>query len=186
MTTEKTIEASGEWYIDYDIRKCVRDCTGERPCSYRRKEKWETGYSNVQRCCNSMSYIPFDECSTEPKMETRGGGPDTETSWYPGPTKCLNGNAAPWQQNKYHSQATCCSSHFQWDYNNCMGTTPTATGNWYILWGLGKCVKDCDGSEGGSCGGLVPGSWIVTHNSAEMCCMSHMSFATLSECKLTR
>jgi hypothetical protein len=63
-----------------------------------------------------------------------------------------------------------------------MGIENNGSGAWYIDWGRGKCVKDCKTSQGGSCGGLVPGSWILTHTSANACCTAHMSFASNEEC----
>lgn len=179
-----TPQASGVWYVDWDLNKCVQDCLGERPCRNRRKESWERGYSTVKRCCKKMSYVPFEECSFEPAMEERVGGGETNTKWYPAAATCLNdGNAPAWQHNKHSTQSACCRSHFNWEYNDCMGITPTGSGKWFMDWARGKCVRDCDEGEDGSCGGLVPGSWSRIHDNANACCGAHMSYATMVECK---
>mmetsp|Transcript_14761 Transcript_14761/g.30173 ORF Transcript_14761/g.30173 Transcript_14761/m.30173 type:complete len:556 (-) Transcript_14761:50-1717(-) len=101
--------------------------------------------------------------------------------WYPdmvsNTNKCLNdGNPPSWLSYSYTSQSSCCTSHFNWAYNDCMGVEPQASNKWYVDWTRGKCVKECKTSEGGSCGGMVPGSWIVLHPTADMCCAAHMSY----------
>jgi len=98
--------------------------------------------------------------------------------WYPGTTKCINDGKAPsWQHNKYKSQDSCCSSHFSWDKDNCMGIEPTGSDRYYIDWGRGKCVKDCAvGGGDASCGGVRTESWISKHANMNACCFAHMSY----------
>lgn len=104
-----------------------------------------------------------------------------DTRWYPdetGATKCKNDGRSPsWLHHKYTTQSTCCTSHFSWGYNTCMGTKPTSSNKWYIDWSTGKCKQDCDKTSGTSCGGLVPGSWILLHASSDVCCRAHVSYA---------
>ena len=103
---------------------------------------------------------------------------------YPGNRACLNDGKVPtWQANKYSSRSTCCTNHFNWDFIKCMDIKPEPSYKWYVQWGLVKCVQDCEESEGGSCGGLIEGSWIRLHSTAETCCAAHMSYVLLSECK---
>eukprot|EP00956_Cyclotella_meneghiniana_P035736 scaffold117683_cov46-Cyclotella_meneghiniana.AAC.6 len=111
--------------------------------------------------------------------------PSTNSNcWYPGTSKCLNdGNEPSWQHNLYTSAQQCCSSHFSWDLNNCLGVEQQPTYKWYANWSMGKCVQDCKNGSGGSCGGLVPGTYVITHSSAEACCNAHMSYLPLSQCK---
>ena len=107
-----------------------------------------------------------------------------QTYRYPDVTECKNdGNAPSWQHNKHSDHEACCRGHFNWDYNNCMGIVPQASYKWYISWGKGKCVMDCNVGEGDSCGGLLTDSWISTHDSAAACCSTHMSYATIGQCK---
>ena len=107
-----------------------------------------------------------------------------QTNRYPDVTECKNdGNAPSWQHNKHSDHEACCRGHFNWDYNNCMGIVPQASYKWYISWGIGKCVMDCNVGEGDSCGGLLTDSWISTHDSAAACCSAHMSYATIGQCK---
>ncbi len=104
-----------------------------------------------------------------------------DARWYPdlgGATKCKNDGGAPsWLHHRYASQSACCTSHYGWAYYDCMGTKPPASHRWYIDWSSGKCKRDCDSSEGGSCGGLVPGSWVILHDSNLACCRAHVSWA---------
>ena len=125
---------------------------------------------------------PSPKPTRKPSPKPTPGAGDTR--WYPGTSKCLNDGKAPsWMANLYLSQTTCCSSHFSWDYNSCMGLKQQSTYKWYANWALGKCSQDCEMSEGGSCGGLVPGSYVIVHNSAEACCSAHMSYLSFAECK---
>jgi len=129
-----------------------------------------------------MNYVSLNECSYDPAIEKRNAPVDTK--WYPGTATCVNdGQAPPWQRNKHNTQSLCCRSHFNWNYDNCMGITPVGSGKWFISWAKGKCVKECDESQGGSCGGMKPGSWIVTHSNANACCGAHMSYTTVAACK---
>lgn len=146
-----------------------------------------------------MSYVRFEQCSYDivPEPKTAPGPtppptpsptPAPDDRWWPDEAECKQFGAPDWLNNKYDSQATCCTNHFSWDYNACMGITttmPPPSGKWYISWAIGKCVKDCPKGSGESCGGLVPGSWISTHGSANACCGAHMSYAPISECKHT-
>ena len=102
----------------------------------------------------------------------------SDTRWYPGTTKCINDGKAPgWQHNKYNSQESCCSSHFSWDKDNCMGIVPTGSDKYYIDWGRGKCVKDCAvGGGDADCGGVRTESWISKHANMNACCFAHMSY----------
>ena len=187
---------SGDFYMDWDLQKCVRDCVGPRPCRDRRRQNWETGYRTVEACCASVPYL--DDCSYMPAkprkkiMAARSGSTATdegeeemkESIWYPGGVRCLNDGLVPsWQANRYSSRETCCQSHFSWSYENCMEIKPQASRKWFVDWVRGKCVMDCDKGEGGSCGGSVPGSWITTHDSASKCCRAHMSFMSVDACR---
>ncbi|KAL3769663.1 hypothetical protein ACHAWO_009489 [Cyclotella atomus] len=123
---------------------------------------------------------PTQKPSSRPTAKPSNG----DTRWYPGTSKCLSDGKAPsWQSNLYASQTTCCINHFNWDYNNCLGIKQQPTYKWYANWIMNRCVQDCDSSEGGSCGGIVGGSYVITHNSAEACCSAHMSYMSISQCK---
>ena len=180
------------WFVDWSISKCVQDCVGRKPCGSRRKDTWEAGYTSVQTCCSThLSYRSFNECSNEPdEIVKKSANEETESqnsdsSWYPDTNgnKCLNdGNAPGWQKNKYSSQTACCTQHFNWDTATCMGVTQQGTNKWYISWSKGKCVKDCDVSEGASCGGIETQSWVAKHDDVMACCSAHMSY-DISRCK---
>ena len=114
-----------------------------------------------------------------------------DTRWYPDQsstsagTKCKNDGLAPtWMHHKYVDRSTCCTSHFNWAYNDCMGTKPASSNKWYIDWSTGKCKQDCDKSASGAptCGGLVAGTWVTLHDTSDACCRAHVSYAVES-CK---
>ena len=201
-TENNIVMYSGKFYVNWlvDGGRCVQDCDGPRPCGGK-KNPWQSGFSSESTCCSTMSYKPYSQCTykistpapitpnTAPagsptKQPTAKPTAPVDTRWYPGSSKCMNDGKAPsWQHNKYSSQDTCCKSHFSWGYNDCMGIKETGSGKWYINWGISKCVKDCEKSEGGSCGGIKAGSWILTHSSASACCTAHMSHADISDCQ---
>ena len=47
-----------------------------------------------------------------------------------------------------------------------------------------KCSQDCEKSASGapSCGGLVPGAWVLLHDTSDSCCCAHVSYDVAS-CK---
>ena len=54
---------SGEWYIDWGLSKCVKDCVGAASCGGL-KETWDIGHASANACCNNMiSWVPRDECA---------------------------------------------------------------------------------------------------------------------------
>lgn len=181
--------------MDWDISQCVMDCEGDPPCLQSRWSK--TGflrYGTVESCCEVVdSYMSFEDCSYDPsdtidsRADTLKSGNDpttpTNTIWHPGETKCLNDGNSPEHERRYNSQETCCSTHFNREYYECMGMEQSATHKWYVSWAVGKCVKDCDASEGGSCGGLMPGIETSKHDSADACCSEDMSYMSVSECR---
>ena len=103
---------------------------------------------------------------------------------YAGSDKCFDDGKAPsWQSQFYSTQTECCAVHFSWKYNDCVGVKQQPTYKWYAEWSKGKCVQDCDTASEGSCGGLIPGAYVLTHDSAEKCCSAHMSYLPLIQCK---
>ena len=98
-----------------------------------------------------------------------------------GAKKCKNDGTAPfWWQYRYVSQSSCCTSHFNWAYHDCMGTKPASSNKWYIDWSSSKCKQDCEKGAGMSCGGLMPGAWVLLHNSSDACCRAHVLYAVES------
>jgi len=186
-----TVMYSGKYYIDWQVDggRCVQDCDGDPPCGGK-IETWELGHDTEEGCCATMSYKTYAECTYKPIVPGPSlapvSQPEADTRYYPGDdSKCVNDGKAPsWQYNLYESQETCCSSHFNWDYNKCMGIVPPPSYLWWINWSLSKCVQDCEANDenGESCGGGPPGNWISLHSSAEACCGAHMSSYTFEEC----
>ncbi|KAL9181972.1 hypothetical protein ACHAXT_012315 [Thalassiosira profunda] len=95
---------------------------------------------------------------------------------------CKNDGKKPaWLSIEHSTREKCCSSHLSWKYDKCMGVKPAPSGKWFIDWSRGKCVKECERSEGGACGGFKAGNWIALHSSAAACCSAHMSWVKRSE-----
>lgn len=72
LSLEKCLEAtngipsaggsgSGEWYIDWSLQMCVKDCVTGMSCGGL-KSSWEPGYANANACCNKISWVPRHEC----------------------------------------------------------------------------------------------------------------------------
>ena len=148
-------------------------------------------YINYSSYCMAVSLKgtknkTYEQCTykiIEPQPSTSAPTPQPDTSWYPGNGKCINnGNAPDWQHNKYLLQSQCCTSHFNWAYNDCMGIEQPASYEWYIDWTLVKCVMDCDVDDQASCGGKVEGSWIILYSSVSDCCSTHMLNYAFEEC----
>jgi hypothetical protein len=122
--------------------------------------------------------------TTKPTSKT-----SVDTRWYPDQsgagTKCKNDGQAPsWMHHKYVDRSSCCTSHFNWAYHDCMGTKPASSNKWYIDWSTSKCRQDCEKTSASapSCGGLVPGAWVLLHESSDACCRAHVSYA-VEACK---
>ena len=55
------LAGSGEWYVDWAINKCVKDCVGAAPCGGL-KDGWEFGHASVDTCCAMISWVPRSSC----------------------------------------------------------------------------------------------------------------------------
>ena len=70
---------------------------------------------------------------------------------------CLSDGNEPFYIAKdrlFDSLEKCCNQHYSgMNKNLCMHTS--GSGLWYVRHALGKCVKDCKGGSGETCGGLV-------------------------------
>eukprot|EP00970_Alexandrium_tamarense_P004889 scaffold808_cov196-Alexandrium_tamarense.AAC.26 len=187
-------KVKGSWVATYTtVQSCCNTMSWKGPSTSPVPDP--TFHPSVSPTTGSPSRSPSKNPSLAPTTLKPSNKPSNKPTpgtasnnkWYPGTSKCLNDGKEPsWQANLYTSQSTCCNSHFSWDYNDCMGVKLTGSYKWWIDWGAvggGKCVQDCEKSEGGSCGGLVPGSYIIKHNNAEACCTAHLSYLPFSQCK---
>ena len=80
---------------------------------------------------------------------------------------------------------SCCSQHYSWNKNNCMGTSSSTALNgseqFYVLWKGGAnnadvCVKDCAVGAGTNCGGFAE-SWDTKYDTQAKCCSERVSYA---------
>eukprot|EP00579_Thalassiosira_antarctica_P014394 CAMPEP_0201944786 /NCGR_PEP_ID=MMETSP0903-20130614/53570_1 /ASSEMBLY_ACC=CAM_ASM_000552 /TAXON_ID=420261 /ORGANISM="Thalassiosira antarctica, Strain CCMP982" /LENGTH=745 /DNA_ID=CAMNT_0048487841 /DNA_START=56 /DNA_END=2294 /DNA_ORIENTATION=+ len=55
---------SGQWYVDWELRKCVKDCVvGGTSCGGL-KDNWDVGHATAETCCAMISWVPRDQCHT--------------------------------------------------------------------------------------------------------------------------
>eukprot|EP00804_Cyclotella_cryptica_P008054 CCRYP_004558-RC/>CCRYP_004558-RC protein AED:0.04 eAED:0.04 QI:1123/1/1/1/1/0.8/5/276/517 len=52
---------TGQWYVDWTLNKCVKDCVGNVPCGGL-KESWDEGYNDSTDCCQRISWVPTNKC----------------------------------------------------------------------------------------------------------------------------
>eukprot|EP00804_Cyclotella_cryptica_P013486 CCRYP_020173-RA/>CCRYP_020173-RA protein AED:0.36 eAED:0.26 QI:0/0/0/1/0/0.5/2/0/299 len=55
------IEEVSNFYIDWVITKCVRDCEGPAPCGGF-AQKWDVLYDSESDCCAAIPWIPVKQC----------------------------------------------------------------------------------------------------------------------------
>jgi hypothetical protein len=51
---------SNEWYMDYDLNKCVKDCVGASPCGGL--ADGEITFSTQDKCCEERMWWDEREC----------------------------------------------------------------------------------------------------------------------------
>ena len=57
-----TAAGSNEYYVNWKLFKCAKDCIGSAPCGGL-KNSWDASYSNPSDCCaNHLSWIDEAEC----------------------------------------------------------------------------------------------------------------------------
>ena len=80
----------------------------------------------------------------------------------------------------YETLDQCCEAEYTWEgvhaHEECKkhstGSTPRSVDDsYYVDWTVGgKCVKNCEVSEGGGCGGINHDSAKVEHDNVQTCC----------------
>ena len=55
------LTGSGEYYVDWSLNKCVRDCLGKAPCGGL-AASWEPRYATSALCCAELAWIDPDQC----------------------------------------------------------------------------------------------------------------------------
>jgi hypothetical protein len=70
----------------------------------------------------------------------------------------------------------CCSIHYGYNMNECLGEAATGTNKYYVDWTTYKCVKDCS-EDGADCGGLAEG-WELgsLYITKEECCRQRLGY----------
>ena len=63
LSTGGTLASTGseEYYVDWSVSKCVKNCVGAAPCGGL-AEKWEQKYATSALCCARLSWIPAASC----------------------------------------------------------------------------------------------------------------------------
>jgi len=128
-----------------------------------------------EECCKKFYEWNYYSCTgTRPKLN---GEFYPDWSGKSTTSACLNDNKMPeymiqnqaWYLSKTRSE--CCKRHFNWDFNNCMGTTNAGTRKWYAKYDATTCVQDCVGAS--PCGGVAE-SWDELYQDKTTCCKQKM------------
>jgi len=135
-----------------------------------------------EECCEKFYHWDYYGCT--------GTLPPVSGDYYPDYSTvtsytCLNDMKMPnymldkQNQNWYLSKTLkkCCETHFNYDFNKCMGTQSTGTGKWYAKYNAGGCAQDCDGAS--PCGGVA--QWVDTmsmYSSKRECCTAKFWWVT--------
>jgi hypothetical protein len=195
-----TLPSSGtnKWYAK--STHCAKDC-GSSVTDPECAEITDTDlsvklYDTALECCqNEFSWLTSELCV--------GKSEQTFTNKFyvnPDYSKCLKdcdtatpgcgGSPEDLGVALFDTAQACCGAKLSWIkplslcVNDANGITSPAvgSGDWYVDWNLHKCVKDCPkGSSDSKCGGLVEGSWVVTHGTSTACC-STISWVASDEC----
>mmetsp|Transcript_36069 Transcript_36069/g.64973 ORF Transcript_36069/g.64973 Transcript_36069/m.64973 type:complete len:964 (+) Transcript_36069:104-2995(+) len=197
---------TGKFYVDHASKICVRDCVsggtldGNNDCGEIIEDGYIRVYGTTLECCKAeLGWKNADLCASESDPSSTG-----TLKFYVNQRdkKCVQdcpttgggpcGGPPKQSSAQLFADATeCCKEKLSWlSLAKCLEATtgiPTApggaggSGEWYIDWGLSKCVKDCVGAA--SCGGLKE-TWDIGHASANACCNNMISWVPRDECAL--
>jgi len=187
---------TNKWYADYNGKKCVADCaTGINCAGILDSTQGKPMFDTLEKCCKDrFGYIDLDLC-------TAMSDDSHSFKFYPdqgagichqdcvGADPC-NGTPSDLSVPTYETIEDCCKKSVGWAKASTCQRQPVATlgtDEWYVSSNnpSSKCVKNCDKSQGGSCGGLAE-TWNPLYNSASACCgSSQMAWMEQSKCIYT-
>ncbi|KAL7471237.1 hypothetical protein ACHAXS_011542 [Conticribra weissflogii] len=195
-----TPSGSGNWYVDYENKRCVQDCptsTTGSPCGGL-AESHEQLFTTAAACCASrLSYFAAGFCEANSLRTPYLGSFD----WYVDyqTNLCVQdcdsgvtcGGIIEDSSTFLHADAsTCCNEKLRWlnqdtcTSNSEAGSAATPTGNseWYSASnGEAKCVRNC--AAGGECGGILDAtSSKPTYADIADCCSAHFGHVDADLC----
>lgn len=190
---------SSKWYANYNDKKCAKDCavaTANPECAgILDSTEGKPMFDTLEACCKDrFGYVDVNLCTA------MSNGSGHTNKFYPdqgagichqdctGAAPC-NGSPTDLSVPLYDTAEACCKSSVGWAKAEVCQQLPVATqgtNEWYVDWSKNKCVKNCDTSVGGSCGGLAE-SYNQLYSSASLCCSqsSAMSWMEESDCIYT-
>eukprot|EP00579_Thalassiosira_antarctica_P012236 CAMPEP_0201921378 /NCGR_PEP_ID=MMETSP0903-20130614/9718_1 /ASSEMBLY_ACC=CAM_ASM_000552 /TAXON_ID=420261 /ORGANISM="Thalassiosira antarctica, Strain CCMP982" /LENGTH=702 /DNA_ID=CAMNT_0048458327 /DNA_START=84 /DNA_END=2192 /DNA_ORIENTATION=+ len=183
------------WYADYNGKKCAKDCPDGAGAGCDGIVEATHGvamYDTVAACCSQkFHYVDGDLCAA------KSDGTGYTNKFYPEQGKSIchqdcatstggvcAGSPSDLSIAMYTDISSCCTSSVGWaTKNKCeqIPATESGTEEYYVKWSAKTCVKNCDKSLGGDCGGLME-TWDIPYGSRASCC-SQPAFAWTDDCK---
>ncbi|KAL9179689.1 hypothetical protein ACHAXT_008979 [Thalassiosira profunda] len=181
---------AGMYYPDFGGSEHICKNDGAQP-QYMNVAPEVWMHTTLLECCTTNYNWNLDECLGTSPGASPVAAPTpaaTRTMWYPDWLStdhvCRNDGNEPayMTQNPsiwmFDAQVDCCNRNYQWNYDACIGTAaaaaaaapvpaPVGSGDWYMDWGRGFCVQDCDGAV--PCGGHAQ-AWDNLYPTKQQCC----------------
>ncbi|KAL7524507.1 hypothetical protein ACHAXR_000603, partial [Thalassiosira sp. AJA248-18] len=162
-------EGSLKWYVDYEGKKCSRDCSvddGSTPSP--------TPLDTLDGSLDPLA------ATSSPTADPLGTGNATNATEF---DQC-GGLTTPDVQ-LFDSETVCCESVLAYiSLPFCEGMSAegvfNGTGKFYVDYQNEICVEDCEvdgeATNGGICGGIIEESWVELFDDAASCCDSKLSY----------
>lgn len=174
---------SDQWYADYNAKDCAKDCPDGAGAGCDGIVTTTHGvamFDTVEACCAAkFNYVDGDLCKvkSDDTLHTAKFYPDQGKNICKQDCPTANGGLCAGTPSDlsipmYTDVSSCCTSSVGWASKNTCEQIPASesgTEEYYIKWSVGKCVKNCDKSLGGDCGGLAE-TWDITYGSQSTCC----------------
>ncbi|ACI64978.1 predicted protein [Thalassiosira pseudonana CCMP1335] len=193
-------EYSTQWFVDYSNEICVQDCQTGATCGTL-SDATTNLYDSALECCEGkLTWVDSADCDTLSQGGTLSSTPTYTDKFYvnfdtdscvqdcdaAGGAPC-GGNPPDASLELFDDAATCCSDKLPWvGSEKCIadtnGVAQAGSTNFYVDWGLSKCVQDCSASDPAPCGGFAE-SWDTTFATAAECC-DRISWVPAAECVL--
>lgn len=193
---------SGEWYIDYTIRKCVRNCIPggaldtNNECAGIVEDDWVPLFPTSSACCTTtIPWVDLQLCESNSDSSSTGtqkyyavnpGGKcmkDCDPGSSSGPAEC--GRVTDLSTVLFDTISECCTLGQNWvDERFCASrSVGTYSGGWFVDSGTNsKCVKDCASGVGDPLCANVDSPSSPIYETAEECCREKLSWVGLNRC----
>lgn len=130
--TKNPVNPSSQYYIDWNILKCVLSCMGPPPCGGK-ADSWEEKHPNVEACCDKhLPWLSVEQCQLPSETDFPFPSPSSPPVVSPSPVastqvymdwvllKCVascegpppcGGKAQVWNE-LFDSVEDCCTNYF--------------------------------------------------------------------------